>query len=271
MKIAAFYENICDGVQAAGLSMEDTLSALRDEGMERLYISVESWKRDGKTLQGILRRQRIPLEGMHGFCDFPGNPDSGEYRDMIDRAADSGAEHLLFVPGMLSTGNTLRDLQSITEGMRRAVDYGKSKGMPILMEDFDGLLSPYNSIAGLKYFMDQVDGLECAFDTGNFIIFHEDELAAFDLFASRIRTLHLKDRCAAPRHPGDSPLRCADGSLAYVCAVGTGDIRMAQILDRLKEMGYPGDVIAELYCVDPREVLGDLVQSIRWLREQGIG
>ena len=89
MKIAAFYENICDGVQAAGLSMEDTLSALRDEGMERLYISVESWKRDGKTLQGILRRQRIPLEGMHGFCDFPGNPDSGEYRDMIAKIKKS--------------------------------------------------------------------------------------------------------------------------------------------------------------------------------------
>ncbi len=42
MKIAAFYENIYDGVQAAGLSMEDTLSSLRDEGMERLYISVAS-------------------------------------------------------------------------------------------------------------------------------------------------------------------------------------------------------------------------------------
>ena len=155
--------------------------------------------------------------------------------------------------------------------MCRAVEYGKSKGMPILMEDFDGLLSPHNSIAGLQYFMDRVDGLECAFDTGNFIIFHEDELAAFDLFAPRIRTLHLKDRCTAPRHAGDSPLRCADGSTAYVCAVGSGDIRMAQILDRLKKMGYPGNVIAELYCVDPREVLEDLVQSIRWLRGQGIG
>ena len=271
MKIAAFYENIYDGAQALGKSMEATLSSLKEEGMERLYISIDSWKRDGHALKSILHKLDMELEGMHGFCDFSGSPATAQYREMIDLAADCGAKHLLFVPGMLSTGNTLRDLQSITEGMRRAVDYGKSKGMPILMEDFDGLLAPYNSIAGLQYFMDRVDGLECAFDTGNFIIFHEDELAAFDLFASRIRTLHLKDRCAAPRHPGDSPLRCADGSLAYVCAVGSGDIRMAQILDRLKKMGYPGNVIAELYCVDPREVLGDLVQSIRWLREQGIG
>jgi sugar phosphate isomerase/epimerase len=251
--------------------MEAALSSLQEEGMERLYISIDSWKRDEHALKSILHRLDMELEGMHGFCDFSGNPATSQYREMIDLAADCGAKHLLFVPGMLSTGNTLRDLQSITEGMRRAVDYGKSKGMPILMEDFDGLLSPYNSIAGLQCFMNRVDGLECAFDTGNFIIFHEDELAAFDLFAPRIRTLHLKDRCTAPRHAGDSPLRCADGSLAYVCAVGSGDIRMAQILNRLKEMGYPGNVIAELYCVDPREVLGDLVQSIRWLRGQGIG
>ncbi|MBR4458707.1 MAG: sugar phosphate isomerase/epimerase [Clostridia bacterium] len=271
MKIAAFYENIADGVRAAGVSMEETLASLREEGMERLYISVESWKRDGHALQGILRRQHIALEGMHGFCDFPGDPGTGAYRDMIDIAADSGAEHLLFVPGMLSTGNTLRDLESITEGMRRAVAYGQAKKLPILMEDFDGLLSPYNCIAGLDYFMRQIDGLECAFDTGNFVIFHEDELVAFDLFAPRIRTLHLKDRCTAPRHEGDIPLRCADGRPVYCCTVGSGDIRMAQILERLKQMRYPGNVIAELYCVDHREVLEDLRQSVRWLREQGIG
>ena len=271
MKIAAFYENIVDGVRAAGCSMEDTLASLRDEGMERLYISADSWKRDGRELQGILARQGIALEGMHCFCDFPARPDTDEYRDLIDLAADCGAGHLLFVPGMLSGGNTLKDLQSITEGMRRAAAYGKTKHLPILMEDFDGLLAPYNCIAGLQYFMRQVDGIECAFDTGNFIMFHEDELAAFDLFAPRIRTLHLKDRCPSPRHAGDTPLRCADGTMTYCCQVGSGDIRMAQILERLKQMGYPGNVIAELYCVDPGEVLHDLRGSIRWLRGQGIG
>ena len=139
------------------------------------------------------------------------------------------------------------------------------------MEDFDGLLSPYNCIAGLQYFMREVEGLECAFDTGNFVIFREDELAAFELFAPRIRTLHLKDRCDAPRHPGDIPLRCADGKPVYCCAVGTGRIRIAQILAKLKQMRFPGNAIAELYCVDHREVLEDLRQSVRWLREQGVG
>ena len=268
MKIAAFYDNICDGVRATGRSMEAVLAELREAGMERLYTSIDTWKRDAPALKGILDRQEIGLEGMFGFCDFPGDPDTAAYREMIDLAADAGAGHLLFVPGMLSTGHTLRDLERMTEGMRRAVAYGRTRGLPILMEDFDGLLAPYNCIAGLQYFMQQVEGLSCAFDTGNFIIFHEDELAAFDLFAPRIHTLHLKDRCTAPRHPGDTPLRCADGTMAYCCTVGSGDIRMSQILDRLKAMGYPGNVIAELYCVDPMMVLDDLRQSVLWLRDQ---
>ena len=270
MKIAAFYENIFDGVKARGLRMEETLASLRAEGMERLYISVGSWKRDGHALKDMLRRQDIALEGMHGFCDFSAGVDQSGYRDMIDLAADSGAGHLLFVPGMLTGKNTLRDLENMTEGMRRAVGYGKTRALPILMEDYDGLLAPYNCIAGLEYFLREAEGLECAFDTGNFVIFREDELAAFDLFAPKIRTLHLKDRCASPRHPGDQPLRVADGSLTWCCAVGSGDIRIREILERLKRMGYPGDVIAELYCVDPKEVLDDLRRSVRWLQEQGI-
>ena len=84
---------------------------------------------------------------------------------------------------------------------------------------FLGCSFPVIDIAGLQYFMQQVDGLECAFDTGNFVIFHEDELAAFELFAPRIRTLHLKDRCTAPRHAGDTPLRCADGTMAYTLTI----------------------------------------------------
>lgn len=271
VKIAAFYENIHDGARAEGQSVEEALASLRAEGMERLYLSADSWKRDGKELAGILRRQGIGLEGMHCFCDFPARPDTGEYRELIDLAADLGAGHLLFIPGMLSTGNTLKDFQHMLEGMRRAVEYGQSRNMPILMEDYDGLLAPYNCVAGLQAFMRQAEGLECAFDTGNFVMFREDELEAFDLFAPRIRTVHLKDRCLSPRHPGDVPLRRADGTEVYCCAVGSGEIRIAGILDRLREMRYPGSVIAELYCVDPDWILEDLRRSIRWLRGHGAG
>ncbi len=268
MKIAVFYENIYDGAMAAGLDMEETLARLRAAGMEMLYISADSWKRDRKALKGWMERLGLQMEGMHAFCDFPKSPDTGAYRELVDLAKESGAGNFLIVPGFLSTGNSVRDLDSMVRGVRKTVDYGKSLGMPVLMEDFDGLTAPYNCMAGLQYFLNAVPGLGCAFDTGNFIIFREDELAAFDLFADRIVTVHLKDRTPRKRHAQDAPLLCADHQPVFVCPTGSGDIRIKEILHRLQNRGYKGNVIAELYCCDPKETLSDIEASVRWLKNQ---
>ncbi len=268
MKTAIFYENIAEGAKAAGRPIADVLTRLRDEGMDKLYLSVDSWKRDRDELRPLLEKIRLPIAGMHGFCDFPGEPDTCYYREMIDLALEAGAENLLFVPGMYSTGNTKRDQEHIILGMRKAVEYGRSRGLPILMEDYDGLFAPNNCIAGLQYFLQQVPGLGCAFDTGNFILFREDEMQAFDLFEEQIETVHLKDRCAEKRHEGDQPFMCADGSPVYVCATGSGDIRIGEILDRLRNRHFSGNVIIELFCCDPRFVLQDAIESLHWVKER---
>ncbi len=266
MKIAVFYENIYDGVQTTGQKMEDVLARLKDAGMDMLYISADSWRRDRKELKRRMENLGLQMEGMHAFCDFPQNPDTDAYMELIDLAKESGANNFLIVPGFLSTGNSIKDLDSMVQGVRRAVEYGKKVGMPVLMEDFDGLTAPYNCMAGLKYFLDAVHGLGCAFDTGNFVMFHEDELAAFELFAKQIQTVHLKDRTTVKRHEKDTPLLCADGTPVYACAPGSGDIFIGEILKRLKSRGYGGNVIAELYCCDPGAVLEDIQWSLRWLR-----
>ena len=268
LKIAVFYENIYDGTQATGRDMEETLAELRDAGMELLYLTPDSWKRDRDRLSGIMDRLCLGIEGMHGFCDFPADPETLAYQEMIDLAAEAGAGNFLIIPGMLSAGNTRRDIGHMIAGVRKAVEYGAKRNVPVLMEDFDGLLSPYNCIAGLQYFMENVEGLGCAFDTGNFTAFREDELEAFDLFADRIRTVHLKDRTPAPRHEGDTPFVCADGQPVYACTIGSGYIRIAEILKRLGQRGYRGNVIAELYACDAHCVLQDAAASVRWLKGQ---
>lgn len=268
MKIAAFYENIFDGVRATGLRMEDVLRELRDAGMELLYLSPDSWKRDRRELSGMMERLGLGVEGMFGSCDFPNEPETDRWAEMIDLAAEAGAGNFLIIPGMLTGGNTQRDLERMASGTRKVLEYGRKKGIPVLMEDFDGLLSPYNCIAGLKYFLDSVEGLGCAFDTGNFAAFHEDELEAFELFAGKISTVHLKDRTGERRHEGDTPFVCADGKPVFACTVGSGYIRIAEVLKRLKERNYSGNVIAELYACDPNHVLRDAADSVRWLKEQ---
>ena len=266
MKIAVFYENIWDGVRETGAGMGETLRAFKAAGMELLYISADSWKRDGKALAPILRDLEMGVEGMHAFLDFPKGAAEKDARAAVELALEAGAGNLLIVPGFLSTGNSARDAGRMLDGMRMAAACGKEKGLPVLMEDFDGIFAPYNCMAGLKYFLDRIPDLGCAFDTGNFVTFREDELEAFDLFADRIRTLHLKDRCATPRHERDAAFCRADQTKCYCCAVGSGEIRIKEILRRLEERAYPGNVIVELYCCDARYVLDDLLSSVQWLR-----
>ncbi len=268
MNISVFYENMDACAKALGLRLEDILLRLRDAGMDSIYLTADSWGRDRDTLRKSLPELGLRIGGMHAFCDFPSDPEALRYREIIDSAVESGADNLLLIPGMLTTGNTLRDLNRMLDGMRRAAEYGRSVGMPVLMEDFDGLLSPYNCIAGLKFFLDSVDGLGCAFDTGNFAVFHEDELAAFDLFADRIGTVHLKDRSRVPQHEGNTPFICADGKPVYACSVGSGFIRIPEILRRLHGRNYRGNLIVELYACDPRSFMEDALDSLRWLREQ---
>ena len=268
MKIAVFYENIREAVRSAGIRMQEALSMLKAEGMEMLYMTPESWKRDRNELQEIMGKLNLEIEGMHAFCDFSGDPDSMRYQEAIDLAAESGAGNILIIPGMYSSGNSALDLERMITGISRAVAYGLKKNIPVLMEDFDGASAPYNCIAGLQYFMDRTEGLGCAFDTGNFVMFREDELAAFNLFADKIRTVHLKDRCSRQRHKGDTPFVCADGIPVYACRIGSGDIRIAEIIRKLKQRNYSGNVIVELYACDPEYVLQDAVESIRWVREQ---
>ena len=144
MKIAVFYENIFDGARAAGRQMKDVLAELHDAGTELLYLSPDSWKRDRKELSVIMERLGLRIEGMFGSCDFPSDPENSGYREMLDLAAEAEAGNFLIIPGMLTGGNTQRDLERMVTGTRKAVEYGRSRNIPVLMEDFDGLLSPYS-------------------------------------------------------------------------------------------------------------------------------
>lgn len=57
-----------------------------------------------------------------------------------------------------------------------SIDFNFPIEIAVSMEDFDGLEAPYCTIAGLNDFLTDVPGLACSFDTGNFIMYQENEL-----------------------------------------------------------------------------------------------
>lgn len=146
-----------------------------------------------------------------------------------------------------------------------SIDFNFPIEIAVSMEDFDGLEAPYCTIAGLNDFLTDVPGLACSFDTGNFIMYQENELEAFQLFRDKICTVHLKDRRKEAKYPDDKAKICADGSLSYAAETGRGYIHIKEILDLLKEQNYPGNVIVELYDYSPEHMLEGIGESVSWV------
>ncbi len=267
MRISVFHENVVAAARAKKRTPEDLYAELRGAGLDSLYLSDAQWKRDRTWLRPLTESLRLGVEGMYAFFDFARDPESQAYRGAVDTAVESGAGSLLIVPGFFATGNTVRDLGRLIEGVRRTVAYGAEKGVPVVMEAFDDLLAPYNKSSGLLHFLQSVPGLGIAFDTGNFTFFHEDAAEVFDLFADAVRTVHLKDLATEPRHPKDTFILCADMRRAYPCATGSGFVPIPAILQKLRARGYDGGVVIELFRVDSDHLAEDILASIRWVKE----
>jgi len=263
MVISAFFENIRTGADAKDLPVTEALRKMQAAGLDTVYVGRDSLEEYGESLPDILKTLDIPVEGLHGWFDFAENPDGEDWKAFIDTAARWGAKHVLFVPGL---NGTEERKQNMVSALRKAVDYGREKGIAVTMENLDQLLAPYNSAEGLRWFLSQVEGLQCCFDTGNFVIHQEDELRLLEDFLPDLGSVHIKDRSREKLHPEDGACVCADGSAVYPAPVGDGYIQIQAILERLKEVRYRGALIAELYGCDPEYMLEGMLRSVSWLR-----
>ncbi|MBR4501096.1 MAG: sugar phosphate isomerase/epimerase [Clostridia bacterium] len=255
--IAAFYENIRTGAVHDGIPMAEAVSALCASGLRGLYISYESAAEYADEIAETLKRTGAEVTGLHAWIKFSEN--GTEARRVIDRAKEMGTDHALIVP--VCEGN---HIDTLIAGMRDAVDYGKTKGIRVYMEDLDQPDSPYNSISGVRTFLDRVPGLGCCFDTGNWIMHGEDEAEAFRQFRGRIGAMHLKDRRAAPINADDEGIRILDGTFRYPAPVGKGNIGIAGILS----MAGDWPMIVEMYGYSPGHMLEGIRESVEWIRAE---
>ena len=270
MKIAAFYENILEGAERQDISAGEAVKDLMKSGLELLYVS--SWVLENRRdeLDEVLRTTGVGVEGLHGFFDFGSHPEDESYQGLIQEAVRLNATNVLLVPGMIpQTQMPERDgrIESMIQALKQAVAFGEQHGVAVSMEDFDSIDAPYCTIGGLEHFIQNVPGLKCSFDTGNFIMYSEDEFNAFRHFQDRLCTVHLKDRLREPSYPDDRYKTCADGSKVYACPTGAGYVRIPEILDALVKQGYTGNVIVELYDYSPSHMLEGIRQSVLWTRQ----
>ena len=269
MVVSAFFENILTGAKYQKIPLVEALRQMKSAGLESVYVGRDSLAEFGEELLALLKSLYLAVEGLHGWFDFGGDPENEDWKGFIDTAARWGAGHVLFVPGLVNTDDAAEKqmrCDNMVAVLKQAVAYGWERGVSVTMENLDQITAPYCSVSGLKWFFSQVDGLQCCYDTGNFIIYGEDEYLALDGFTDNLRAVHVKDRSKVKLHPMDDACLCADGSKMYPAPVGDGCMQIAPILKRLKALGYQGPLIAELYGCDPAYMLDGMLRSVAWLK-----
>ncbi len=283
MRISAFLENIGQAAKETGTSLDLFLTQLKQEGLESVYASY-SWcmkEKEGQLIP-LLHHIGLALEGLWDTIPFNTMTEDEAreaYTSLVDCAARNGAEHVLITPGFFHDREdptrvtreevAARDGEIVTmiEAVRRAKEYGDFKHVAVTLEDYDVFSSPIVFPEVLRRFYEEIPDLKCSFDTGNFIPCDDDVMEEFAYYKDKIVTLHLKDRVENDDQNGveKTPYLTQSGRIYYPAVVGKGEMHIPEIIAEMRELGYQGAGIIELF--GSTDMAAKLIQSIRWMRE----
>jgi sugar phosphate isomerase/epimerase len=267
LRLSVFYNHIVKAGEQRDLPLEDVLDKVHSFGIDAVELDLEEALTGKEAMKKRLDAAGIAVASMYAFFDFGNDPALELGYAFIDTAEYLGAEKVLVIPGFIeeSASPEARNqaLRGMTAALNTICDYAERKRIRVTMEDFDDIRAPFSSADELLWFLKKVPKLHCTFDTGNFIYRGEDELEAFAKLKDRIIHVHCKDRSLDERS-GGTPRISTSGIALYPSPVGSGCIKIAEILTGLKAEGY-GDTVA-IEHFDAVDQLAYMEQSAAWLR-----
>ncbi len=272
MKLSIFYDHVLDASRQSGKSLVEILCEAKAAGISAVEINHDNIARQPEMLPAI-REAGVAISGSFLFYNFGGDEygDERRMREHIDTAKQIGAKCVLFVPGFLEEDDAralnalldeyrddlnnpaamqrldafmqgCRPIMQMTDMLRRGVNYAQEQGITVMLEDFDSYRAPFARTLPLLWFMQNVEGLRFALDTGNFAYSDESMEEAYDLLSDYIVHVHCKDR---GEEPGCEQNRVKKG-MAPVAA-GDGYLPLCKYARILLDRGYDGYFAIEHY------------------------
>ena len=274
MRAAVFYGHIVHAAQERGASIEETLAWARSLGFEGVEVDGDRGY-DADELADMLERTGMACSSIYSIYSWNEDPQDLHGLAHLELAEKLGARFVMPIPGFYTSDDPAvraQELERMVAGMAALTDEALARGIQPVIEDYDLNTSPISTIAGMQAFTDAIPGLMVALDTGNFRYSAEDVLDAYDAFRPRIRHAHLKDRLLVPEVTPEldrlqgKPLVALDGQVMYSCAVGSGQMPIAQVLERLAADGYDGWVTAEFF--NSADYTPAIERSAAWLADR---
>lgn len=269
MKISVFYEHIAEAAVQEKKSVEEICKMVYSYGISGVEIENVRLMNEREAVLEALNASGLTISCMYGFFDFAHSEGIKAGIEMINLADELQIEKVMLIPGFLKKYEFLpfiykNRVDKMVKALKNICDYAQKKNIMVVLEDFDGKEAPFATSKQLLYFLNNIPYLKCAFDTGNFLYSEEDSLEALPLFINRIGHVHCKDRTFQVKE-GEIPKATVKGRDMYSCAVGSGCIKMKDIVEKILETGYDGYFAIEHFgSLNQSE---DMKRSAKWLEE----
>ena len=243
MKISVFYDHIREAAEQSGQSMDEVFQKVESFGIKGIEIEDKVLMEEEEKIFKLLQDHDMEVSCIYGFFDYSHGNDLQRGFDLIDFADDHSIKKIMIIPGFLTD---------------------RDNGIQMVLEDFDDAPAYYKDAAGLKFFLAHVDGLKCAFDTGNFLYSEEDSFEVLPEFLGKIGHVHCKDRTFEVKK-GETPKATVKGREMYSSPVGSGCIQMKEIVEKILASGYDDYFAIEHFgsC----QQLQDIETSAAWLNQ----
>lgn len=274
-KLTVFYDHILNAAKQRGVTTAEIVAEILACGITGVEMDYTMLKESGDGLAEELARLGLPIYNCYCFFDWSNNPEDQSYIEVVNHLKSLNIENMLVIPGFISrdivaTGDQdiittalARAREAMLPNMIHLLDYAAEVGINVNMEDFDDTVAPFATMEQVKWFLDRLPSLGCAFDTGNFLYSEQDVLQAYELLNDRITYVHCKDRSFTPVE-GEESRDTIHGRTLYSSAVGSGVIPMSTILEALIKKDYNGPIAIEHFgSVDQ---LSDMKTSASFLR-----
>ena len=270
--LAIFYDHLTEAALQEGCELFGMLRRARDTGYDSVNIMLSTLD-SGEEAMKLLGRSGLGVNSVCCFTSFGERPAEEEKKEalrVLSVVEGTGCCKLMSIPGFLKTEEEkrrgsaayLEKRERMAEILCFLTKEAAKRGVTVLMEDFDGDQAPFCTGEELLWFLDRVEGLKCAFDTGNFMYADQEAAALLPAFLPKVADVHLKDR--GLEENGSEVKVSIGGRKLYAVPVGSGVIPIREMMETLLRAGYTGAFAAEHYGSSRQAE--DMVLSARFIK-----
>ena len=241
MKKSVFYHHMAEAASQKGMAIQDIIRQVHSLGIGWAEVDLADLKRDN-SIADMLKNEGMGISSIYGFYDFGGSQNGSAGFEHVQLAKKLGCEKVMIIPGFYTSDDKAQcenEREKMLAAMKQMCEYAQSEGIVPTIEDFDDCKSPIATAEQMMWFAERIPQLMITFDTGNFMYSGQSELDAFELLKDRIVHVHCKDRSLIEK-PHCEMKMTVDGKAMYPAPVGSGCIKMKEIIASLDARGYDG-------------------------------